>query len=94
MDFFHYIPQAAGAAARIVTEGYGSPFRAPPPEVLLRNTLQDAGRAYWADLSGDDWCRISRDLGITALVAPTDWPVKLPPLVRGPELTLYTVSCH
>jgi hypothetical protein len=95
MDFFHYIPQAAGAAARIVTEGYGIPFTDPPPETLHAARLPvDAGRVYWAGLSGDDWCRISRDLGITALVAPTDWPVKLPTRVRGPELTLYTVSCH
>jgi hypothetical protein len=95
MDFFHYIPQAAGRSARIVTEGYGIPFSDPPPEILHAARLPvDAGRDYWAGLSGDDWCRISNDLGITALVAPKDWPVKLPALVRGPELTLYTVSCH
>jgi hypothetical protein len=95
MDFFHYIPQAAGAAARIVTEGYGIPFSDPPLEILHAARLPaDAGRVYWANLSGDEWCKISRNLGVTALVAPTDWPVKLPALVRGPELTLYTVSCH
>ncbi len=95
MDFLNYVPQTAGAVARIVAEGYGFPFSDPPPEILHAARLPpDAGKIYWAGLNGDDWCRISRDLGIAALVAPKDWPVKLPALVRGPELTLYAVSCH
>ena len=94
MDFFHYIPQAAGTVARIVDEGYGITFSDPPAEILHAARLPpDAGRTYWAALGAADWCRISRDLGVTALVAPTDWTVTLPVIVRGPELTLYAVSC-
>jgi hypothetical protein len=95
IDFLNYVPQAAGAVAQIAAEGYGFPFSDPPPEVLHAARLPpNAGRLYWAELSGEDWCRISQDLHITALVAPADWPVKLPALVQGPELTLYAVSCH
>jgi hypothetical protein len=95
IDILNYVPQAAGSVARIVTEGYGLSFSDPPPDVLHAARLPpDAGRTYWAALGSDDWCRMSRDLGIVALVAPKDWPVKLPVLVRGPELTLYAVSCH
>jgi hypothetical protein len=95
MDFFHYSPEGAGKTAQIITEGYGIPFLDPPSEILHAARLPvDGGRDYWAKRSGDDWCRISRDLGVTALLAPTDWSVNLPTRVRGPELTLYAVSCQ
>lgn len=94
MDFINYIPQAAGIAARIVDEGYGITFSDPPPEILHAARLPpDAGRTYWAALGAADWCRISGDLGVTALIAPGDWTVTLPVIVRGPQLTLYAISC-
>ena len=95
MDFFHYIPQAAGTVARVVTEGYGISFSDPPPEILHAARLPpDAGQRYWAQLNDEDWCRMCRDLGVTALVAPVDWTVNLPVLARGPQLVLYKVSCR
>ena len=93
-DFIPYIPQAAGAVARIVQEGYGISFSDPPPEYRHGGKLPaDGGRAYWAKLTPDDWCRISRGLGVGALVAPSGWTVKLPPVAKGAGFTLYNVLC-
>jgi hypothetical protein len=96
-DYIPYLPQTAGAVAQTVQEGYGVSFSDPPPELYHRANLQadtDTGRSYWAQLSDNDWCHVSRDLGIAALVAPNDWIVNLRVLVPGPEFTVYAVSCE
>jgi hypothetical protein len=53
----------------------------------------DGGRAYWAQLSPDGWCRISHDLDVGAVVAPNDWSVSLPRLASGAEFTMYKIAC-
>jgi|SRR5271169_27826 len=94
-DFIPYLPQTASAVAQIIQTGYGVSFSNPPSEIRNGARLPvDAGQTYWVQLGPDDWCRMSRDLAIVALVAPSNWTVKLPILVPGPELTLYAVSCR
>ena len=93
-DFVPYIPQTAGAVARIVEEGYGISFSDPPPDMRHGGALPpDGGKTYWAGLTPADWCRISRDLGVGAIVAPRDWTVNLPDRVIGGDFTLYKISC-
>ncbi len=93
-DFIPYIPQTAGAVAKIIQQGYGISFFDPPPEVRQGGALPfDGGRAYWAGLGPDDWCRLSKSLGIGALVAPHDWTIKLPRLLTGPRFALYRIAC-
>jgi hypothetical protein len=93
-DFIAYLPQTAGAVARVVEEGYGVSFFNPPPEMwYFPGVGSSAVRQYWAKLASDDWCRISRDIGIVAVVAPSHWTVRLPILVPGAERTLYSISC-
>ena len=93
-DLIAYLPQTAGAVARVVEEGYGVSFFNPPPNKRYDPWLEPyAVRRYWAQLASDDWCRISRDIGIVAVVAPSSWTVRLPILVPGAELTLYSISC-
>jgi hypothetical protein len=93
-DFIPYLPQTAGAIARVVEEGYGVSFFNPPPNKRYDPWLEpNAVRRYWAQLASDDWCRISRDIGIVAVVAPSGWTIRLPILVPGAELTLYSISC-
>jgi hypothetical protein len=94
-DFIPYLPQTASAVAQIIQTGYGVSFSNPPSEIRNGARLPvDVGQTYWVQLGPDDWCRMSRDLAIVALVAPSNWTVKLPILVPGPELTLYAVSCR
>ena len=93
-DFIAYLPQTAGAVARVVEEGYGVSFFNPPPEMWYYPGVgSGAVRRYWAQLASNDWCRISRDIGVVAVVAPSSWTVRLPILVPGAELTLYSISC-
>ena len=93
-DFIPYLPQTADAVARIIQEGYGVSFSDPPFDMRHSARLApEAGKTYWAQLSPDSWCRISRDLGLAALVAPSNWTVNLAVLVKGPEFTLYALSC-
>ena len=94
IDFVPYLPQTVGEVAQIVWEGYGISFTDPPRQMWHHGGLPpDAGRTYWAQLASDDRCRISRDLGVVALVAPSDWSITLPVLVQGAQFTLYAISC-
>jgi hypothetical protein len=95
LDFVPYIPQTAGTVARIVEQAYGVPFSDPPLDMRHSGGLPpDGGKAYWARLTPEDWCRLSRDLGVGALVAPSDWTVNLPRLVSGEVFTMYKVACN
>jgi len=94
IDFIAYLPQNAGPVARIIEDGYGVSFSHPPPEFRHAGALPpDGGRAYWAQLSPDGWCRISHDLDVGAVVAPNDWSVSLPRLASGAEFTMYKIAC-
>jgi hypothetical protein len=94
-DFIPYIPRTAGAVAQIVDKGYGISFYDPPPDIRHGGTLPpDSGRQYWAQLSPDGWCRISRDLDVAAVVAPSDWTIGLPRVASGAEFTMYKIACN
>jgi hypothetical protein len=94
-DFVPYIPQTAGAVARIVQGGYGISFSDPPLDMRHGGALtMDGGRIYWASLAQGDWCRISRNLDVGAVIAPADWVVNLPPRVSGDEFVLYKIACN
>lgn len=93
-DFIPYIPRTAAAVARIVEEGYGVSFSDPPPDMRHGGGLPpDGGRQYWAQLSPDRWCRISRDLDVAAVMAPSNWTINLPRLLSGTEFTMYKPAC-
>jgi hypothetical protein len=93
-DFVPYQPYTVAAVARIIEHGYGIPFADPPPDLPRNAPLpDDAGRAYWAQLAPNDWCQISRIIGVTAVVAPRDWTVNLQPGVTGPQFTYYAIPC-
>jgi hypothetical protein len=94
-DYIPYIPQTAGATARIIEKGYGVSFSNPPVDMRHSAGLSpNAGRAYWAQLTPSDWCRISGDLDVDALIAPRDWTLELPPVVTGVDFTLYRIACN
>jgi hypothetical protein len=93
-DFIPYLPQTAGSVAHIVEEGYGVSFSNPSPDMRHRAGLSSrAVQEYWTRLTADEWCRISRDLGVGAVVAPSKWMVRLPIFVPGPDFTLYEIKC-
>jgi hypothetical protein len=93
-DYIPYIPQTGGAIAKIVQDGYGISFSDPPPEMRHGGGLPpDGGRAYWARLAPADWCRVSRSLGVGALIVPSDWTVNLPRLVFDAGFTMYKIAC-
>ncbi len=93
-DFIPYIPQTAGAVARILERGYGISFFDPPADMRHGGALPpDGGRQYWAQLSSDGWCGISRELGVVAVVTPSNWSVSLPRLAAGPEFAIYKIAC-
>jgi hypothetical protein len=93
-DFIPYVPQTAGPVAHIIQEGYGISFADPPADLQHGGGLPpDGGKDYWAQLRPGDWCQMSRSLGIAAIVAPSGWIVKLPPLVSGTSFTLYRIPC-
>ena len=93
-DFIPYIPQTAGAVAHILERGYGISFFDPPADMRHGGALPpDGGRQYWAQLSSDGWCGISRELGVVAIVAPSNWSVSLTRLAAGPEFAIYKIAC-
>ncbi len=94
-DFIPYIPRTTGAVAQIIDKGYGISFSDPPPDMRHGGALPpDGGKQYWAQLSPDDWCRISRDLDVAAVVAPSGWTLSLPRLASGAEFTMYKIACN
>jgi hypothetical protein len=88
-DFVPYLPHTAGAVRKFVEVGYGFKFDQPSPFGRKGAFLSDEGKDYWARLSADAWRVVSRDLSIRYLMAPNDWPVQLPVLLKGQQFTLY-----
>jgi hypothetical protein len=93
-DFIPYIPQTAAGVARIIEQGYGVSFSDPPADIRHGGGLPpDGGKTYWAGLTPDAWCRMSKSLGVGTVIAPNNWTVKLPPLATGARFTMYRIAC-
>ena len=89
-DFPPYFPSTSKELAHIIEKGYGVSFHNPPPEVRYRSGLfTDIEKSYWEKLTPDVWQSLSRELGIVAVVAPSDWTMSLPAAVAGKKYTLY-----
>ncbi len=82
-DFFPIFRKPPAPLPRSSRKATASRFPIRRPKCCTAARLPpDGGQNYWAALGAADWCQISRNLGVTALVAPTGWIVKLPPIVR------------
>jgi hypothetical protein len=91
-DFVPYLPHTANEVQRFVERGYGVSFRNPPKELEFRGGLEgDPEHEYWASLTAEQWSALGEELGIVAVVAPSDWVIMLPPQVPGPHFTLYRI---
>lgn len=91
-DFVPYLPHTARDVQRFVERGYGVSFSKPPPELRLRGALEaDPQRAYWERLAPEEWSALGAELGVAAVVAPSEWAIRLAPAAPGPHLTFYRI---
>jgi hypothetical protein len=93
IDNFAYTPEAAPAAARVLAEIHGIDFFDPPLELRHTGGLSDeTGRALWEQRSARDWAVIGRRWGISTIVTPRDWELRLPRRATGMDLAVYELD--
>jgi hypothetical protein len=92
-DFTAYLPNIVGQARQFIEKGFGIPFSDPPREMRHRANLgAEGGREYWQTARRSDWSCVARDLGFSAVLAPTRWTIDLPKMLSSQEFTLYAIQ--
>lgn len=93
IDFVPYLPQTAAGMRDIVESIYGLDFLNPPQKFRERgHLLPETGREYWAKLSSVDWFTLATKFHIGAVIAPSDWEIKLAPAHDIDGLKVYLLK--
>lgn len=93
IDFVPYLPQTAGGVRDIVESIYGLDFLNPPAEFREKGyLLPETGREYWSKLSSIDWHALAAKFRIGAVIAPSDWEIKLTPAYDMDGLKVYLLN--
>lgn len=93
IDFVPYLPQTAAGMRDVIESIYGLDFLNPPPKFRERgHLLPETGRENWAKLSSVDWLNLAAKFHIGAVIAPSDWDIKLTPTRDIDGLKVYLLK--
>ncbi len=89
-DFVPYLPQTAAQVESIIESLYGLDFKNPPAEYRNKgNLLPGMGKEYWSKLSAQEWDALAKRFCLGAVVAPSDWPIRLVPDLDSDGVKVY-----
>ena len=92
-DFIPYLPQTAAQVRDIVESVYGVDYRNPPSAFRNKgNVMQEMGREHWEKLSSADWENLANNFCVGAIIAPSDWAIRLVPSMERNDVKLYLLS--
>lgn len=93
LDMVTYAPAALPAMVRAIEELYGIPFAAPRPEDRNLSVLPAAPvKDIWERRSAGAWAAIAAEFGVTEVLAPASWRIRLPERARSQAFALYAIT--
>jgi hypothetical protein len=93
IDFIPYYPSTVSNVKNIISIGYGVDFVDPPFDPLC-GCIPNFGEieSNWKQRSSEDWVKISNDLGIDSVLAPSDWKLNLREVHKFESWSVYQIE--
>lgn len=94
LDFFSYFPETGPWVNRILRDVYCLDlFARPRPEHANKGSLM-AGmhRACWESRTNAEWRILGSSYGATDVIAPPDWNLALPVVLRQNDVIIYEIA--
>jgi len=92
LDFFTYVPETGPRFNEILGKVYGLDLFVPPAgEQLNRGELTFEHQALWERRSPAEWRQLGEEFGVTDILTPVGWQLKLPLLAQDDNVSLYTI---
>ncbi len=92
LDMFSYIPETGPEFNKILKQIYGLDlFTKPADGTLDEGRLSYAHQALWESRSLEEWKFLQKEFGITDILTPASWNLKLPMITNELKLKLYTI---
>lgn len=92
LDFFSYVPETGPVLNRMLNEIYGIDLFTPlPPGHRNRGVITNIHRPLWEARPPQEWARLRAAYGITDVLVPGDWRLRLPMLMNDGETAAYGI---
>lgn len=93
LDHLACTPQSAKVVNHILNRVYGADLRAPAPHgVDPHGSIPPAmHHQLWEDRTREDWQGIRREFGVTDVLTPTNFTLRLPVVLRDDRGLLYEI---
>jgi hypothetical protein len=92
LDGLPYSLEAAPQTDRILREVYSVDLFNPPAEARLAGVVPTRlNKAAWESFTEERWQAIARDYGVTQVVTPQRWNLKLPVSGQNRSVTVYDI---
>jgi hypothetical protein len=93
LDMVTYAPAALPAMVRAIEDLYGIPFESPRPEHRNLSMLPAAPvKESWERRSPTEWASIAAEFGVTDVLVPASWRIRLPELARSRAFALHSIT--
>ena len=93
LDMVTYAPAALPAMVRAIEDLYGIPFESPRPEHRNLSMLPAAPvKEIWERRSTAEWASIAAEFGVTDVLVPASWRIRLPELARSRAFVLHSIT--
>jgi hypothetical protein len=93
LDIFTLVPETGPIFNELLKEVYGLDIMVKPPE----NAVYQAGLTYahkplWEQRTPEEWENIRGKFGVTDVLTPDTWTLKLPLVIKGSGMNLYSIG--
>jgi hypothetical protein len=90
-----YAPAGGPAMARILKGIYAIDFFAPPASARHLGAISSVlVRGPWEQRSTGDWAALRDEFGVTDVIAPRGWQLRLPVVASDDRFVLYRVPAR
>ncbi|HJT35702.1 MAG TPA: hypothetical protein VJ783_26980 [Pirellulales bacterium] len=91
-----YVPSSGPAINRVLKGIYDEDLLKPRPPgwVKCGGIMHDSARGVWQARDPDEWQRLGREFGFSAILTYRDWRLRLPIAAQNAELTLYRMAAQ
>lgn len=88
-----YVPASGPAINRVLKGVYDDDLLKPRPPgwVKCGGIMHDSAHGVWEDRGADEWQRLAKEFGFSAILTYPDWRLKLPIAAQTNDLILYRV---
>lgn len=91
LDMFPLVPETGPRFDEILKKAYGLDIFHPPDDERNRAKISFSHQGLWEERSPGEWRKIREEFGVTDVLTPAGWNLRLPLIADDGEISLYTI---